>query len=80
MVLLSISGLVLACLVILAAVNAIVHSRRRLLDRNATIRRCREGLAEALTGVTPPAQPTLAPEHLPAFQAAQERIRQLLDS
>jgi hypothetical protein len=26
------------------------------------------------------AQPTLAPEHLPAFQAAQERIRQLLDS
>jgi hypothetical protein len=79
MVLLSISGLVLACLVILAAVNAIVHSRRRLLDRNATIRRCREGLAEAAR-VMLLAQPTLAPEHLPAFQAAQERIRQLLDS
>jgi len=79
MVLLSISGLVLACLVILAAVNAIVHARRRLLDRNATIRRCREGLAEAAR-VMLLAQPTLAPEHLPAFQAAQERIRQLLDS
>jgi hypothetical protein len=26
------------------------------------------------------AQPTLAPEHLPAFQAAQERIHQLLNS
>jgi hypothetical protein len=79
MVLLSISGLVLACLVILAAVNAIVHSRRRLLDRNATIRRCREGLAEAAR-VMLLAQPTLAPEHLPAFQAAQERIHQLLNS
>jgi len=79
MVLLSICGLILACFVVLAAVNAILHARRRLMDRNATIRRCREGLAEAAR-VMLLVQPAVAPEHLPAFQAAQERIHQLLNA